>query len=88
MKQSLIEVDYSRPARDRKYVDKRHTLTLARSANTIPHEITHALLPPKTDHSRARRELAIFIGCDGERLHSRALDSGGSCNRLLQQAVT
>jgi len=59
---------------------KRKTITLSRRLtllndaaavrNMILHEIAHALLPQGAGHGRAWRELAISIGCDGQRLHS------------------
>jgi predicted SprT family Zn-dependent metalloprotease len=58
----------------RKVISLSRPLTLLNDVgevrNTILHEIAHALLPPKTGHSAAWRELAISIGCDGKRLHS------------------
>jgi len=81
---------------ERKTISLSRRLTLLNDAgeirNTILHEIAHALLPPKTGHSRAWRELAISIGCDGNRLHSAAMPAKWvatcpACGRQVQYGV-
>lgn len=38
--------------------------------DTIKHEIAHALVPPGNGHNEVWRQMALAIGCNGERCHS------------------
>lgn len=46
--------------------------------NTILHEIAHAMLPEGYGHNRAWRNLAIRIGCNGERCTGPEFERGAS----------
>jgi predicted SprT family Zn-dependent metalloprotease len=41
--------------------------------DTVPHEIAHALAGPRHCHSSKWREIALRIGCNGERCHNMDL---------------
>ncbi len=49
--------------------------------NTILHEIAHALTGHKAGHNAEWRNMAIAIGCDGQRVYNHRTDTLGEVMR-------